>query len=164
MRTLSCLFVLAAMSSCFAPEPPLALSPSDRLVFRTFAFAFDHLVERSWQAPLCAAIEHDHRRSDPSDAVLQTLRRGSSRVLAYGQCASVLDHIDVLHDTLLVTVDTDSAMSAAPSLQVDLWRSGRWARGYVCRLRQSGTEWTIDGCDVRWVASRARTGRRLTSG
>jgi hypothetical protein len=165
MRTLSCLVVLATISSCSAPEPAPALSQSDRVAFRGFAFAFDYLVERNWQAPVCAAIEHDRRRSDPSDAVLQTLRHRSSRVLAYHQCAGVLDHINVLHDTLLVTVYTDSAMSAAPSIRVGIWRSGRWARGYVCRLRQDGTkEWKIDGCDVRWVASRSRPGRRLTSG
>src|SRR5258708_7387981 len=164
MRTLPCLVMLAAISGASARERRPALSESDRVVFGGFAFAFDHLVERNWQAPVCAAIEHDRRRSDPSDAVLLTLRHGRSRVLAYHQCASVLDHIDVLHDTLLVTVYTDSAISAARSIRVGIWRSGRWARGYVCRLRQDGTEWKIDGCEVRWVASRARPGRRLTSG
>ncbi len=77
MRTLPCLVMLAAISSCSAPEPPPALSESDRVVFRGFAFAFDHLVERNWQAPVCAAIEHDrptagyrlHRQRDERRSV-----------------------------------------------------------------------------------------------
>ena len=164
MRLVSCLFVLAVTSACAAPKPPPDLSPADRVVFQTFVFAFSNLVERHWEAPVCAVVEHDGARSDPSDVVFQALRHRTSRVMAYHQCSSELARIDVLHDTLLVIVNPDSATSATPSVRVSTWRSGRWGKGYVCRLRQRGAEWEIDGCDVRWVASRARVGRRLTSG